>query len=412
MFQVLTIAWRSIWRSRRRTLINMSAVAFGLAFLLLGIGIMESFMNEAQNDLGNTGMGHVEIYAGDYRLRRDVREVIADPDAMVARLEAEAPEGSRCGWRVVVQGLASSAWGSRAVRVHGVDPAVEARLSRFMTSITDGEPLRAGDARGIVIGDGLAEKLRLEAGKKMLVMAQRVDGEVGAELFRVRGIFHSISPAVNDMQAFVVAGAARELLGIGEAAHQVIAQLPQAAASGPVAAAMQTGLGDGYEVLSFSELFPTLEVLQMYMDRIMLIVIFGIYLLVGLGVLNTMLMSVMERTREFGVMMAVGTRRGRLMALVLAEAFWTATIAVVVGLAVGVAASWAIGEYGLLDWRDQIGDGMDFAGSTISSVMRPELTVVKAIQASIIVWVLTLLVGLYPAWRVSRLLPADALRAH
>ncbi|MBN2359627.1 MAG: ABC transporter permease, partial [Deltaproteobacteria bacterium] len=340
MAQLLRIAWRSIWRSRRRTLINMSAVAFGLTFLLFGIGLLEAITNQASNDLGNTGSGHLEIFARDYRVRRDVRRAIADPDAVVAKLTAAAPPGARVGWRVVVQGLVSGAWGSRGARVYGVDPAVEAKLSNFIATPGAGQPLAADDQRGIVIGAGLARRLKLNVGDKVRVMAQRADGEVGAELFRVRGIFSAISPAVEDGQVYVAAAAAQRLLGQGNVAHQVLAQLPSAEQSAPLAAAIKSELGDGYEVLSFAELFPALQMMQQIMDKAMFIAIFVIYFLVGLGVLNTVLMSVLERTREFGVMLAVGTRRQRLVAQVVAESLWIATIAVAIGLACGGAVCW------------------------------------------------------------------------
>ncbi|MFC1611127.1 ABC transporter permease [Myxococcota bacterium] len=412
MVRILMISWRSIWRNRRRTLLNMSAVGFGLVLLLLSIGMVESYMNEAQNDLGNTGMGHIEIYAQGYRIKKDVRKTIAEPDALVAKLAARSPEGSRLGWRVVVQGLISTAWGSRGARIYGVDPSMESQLSKFFTDISAGETLQPNDTRGILLGEELAKRLKLKVKSKVRVMAQRADGEIGAELFRVRGIFHALSPTASNNQVFVVAAAAQQLLGIGDVAHQVIAQLPRAPLAEPLAADLRTELGDNLEVMSFGQLMPTLKLFQDYVDRFFFFMIFGIYFLVGLGVLNTMLMSVMERTREFGVMMAVGTRPRRLVGAILGEAFWIATISVFVGLVIGGTLTWATAEYGLIDWRGVIGkEAMDFGGSMISLLVRPQLSMGRAIQVSLIVWVLTLLFGMYPAWRVTRMQPADALRA-
>ncbi len=412
MLSILRISWRSLWRTRRRTLLNAGAVGFGLALLLFYSGILTGMMNDAQNDLGNTGMGHIEIYAKDYRSKKDARHLIADPERVARQLAAGAPPESHVGWRVLVQGLASSAWGSRGVRLLGVNPAQEAQLSHYFTTLREGEVLRADDPRGIVIGEGLAQRLKLKVKSKVRVMTQRVDGEMGAEMFRVRGIFRALSPAVGKSQAFVTADAARRLLGVDAGAHQVLAQLPRASLAGPLEKRVEAELGERYEVLSFAELFPALAQFERIISKVELISILAVYLLVGLGILNTMLMSVMERTREFGVMMAVGTRRWRLTALVLGEAFWIGAIGVALGSVAGVGITWACAEYGLLDWSESIGAGMDFAGSTMAMVIRPVLEPLPAVRAALVVWLLTLMVGFYPAWRVSRLCPADAVRAN
>jgi ABC-type lipoprotein release transport system permease subunit len=410
MVSLLRISWRNVWRSRRRTLISMSAVGFGLFILLFGLGILEAFFSDAQNEMGPTGRGHVEVNAPDYRIKRDVGKAIAEPDAVVAAILARAPEGSRAGWRVESRCLVSSAWGSRGVTLHGVEPDSERELTDFFSAVQQGAQLEAGDDRGIMVGVSLAKKLKLEVDSKLTLMAQRADGEVGAELFRVRGIFKALSPSASLSRVFITAKAARGMLGLGEVAHEIVVQLPKAALADPMAVQLKAEFGERLQVLSFAELYPGLKAMDEILDTFLFFIVFGIFFLVGLGILNTMLMSVMERTREWGVMMAVGTRPRRLVAMVVGETFWIATLSVVVGFVLGVLVNWSAAEHGWLDFT-AAGEGFDYMGTTINALFRPVLPLGKALQTTAMVWVLTVLFGLYPAWRASKLKPADALRA-
>ncbi|MFH1464200.1 MAG: FtsX-like permease family protein [Pseudomonadota bacterium] len=410
MVGLLRISWRNVWRSRRRTLISMSAVGFGLFVLLFGLALLDTLVGSAQNDLGPTGRGHVEITAKEFRLKGEVDRFLAEPDQIVAGLRQQAPEGARVGWRVVSRSLLNSPWGSRGVTVYGVQPEQEAQLSDFFTSVRDGEVLQAGDDRGVVIGAKLAQKLRLEVGDKLTLMAQGADAEVTTDLFRVRGVFTSISPHASANTVFVTATAAQRMLGLGPVAHEIVVQLPKASLAEPLTLRLRQELGEQAEVLSLAELNPGLGAMDEIIDTFMLFIAFVIFFLVGLGILNTMLMSVMERTREWGVMLALGTRPRRLVAMVAGEALWIASLSVVLGFALGLLVIWSAAELGWMDFS-AAGEGLDFMGTAVDMRLRPTLPMATALELSALVWTMTLAFGLYPAWRASRLRPADALRA-
>ena len=403
MKTIAKIAWRSIWRNRRRTLISMSAVGIGLVLVIFYSGVMAGVLGEATDQLDATGMGHVEITAPHWRARRQVGDSIANPAAVVARLGVHAEVGSR----IVARGLISSARGGEGVELFGVDWADEARLSTAVREIAHGE--RPQDDRGILIGDKLAERLHVALGGKVRVMVQRADGELGAELFRVRGIFHSISPALSRGRVFVSAPAARALLGVGDVAHQIVIQLDRAAASDPLAARMRAQLGPGYDVKSYGELLPQLRAIESYGDKVVWFAAAFVYLLVGLGILNTMLMSVLERTREFGVLRAIGTRPGRVVAQVLGESFWIATISVAVGLALGLALTWYGSHHALM--KISGGESIEYAGAVLRSGVKTKVSLHDALVAAALVYVMALGTAIYPAWRVARLPPVEALHA-
>ena len=410
MGTVLAMAWRSIWRNKRRTLFTMSAVGIGLFLIIVYAGLIAGMLRDMKDSMDNTGMGHVEVYAKDYKPKRKVTVSIQSPAALIERLPL--PPGSQVGARVVASGLATTAWGSRGVRVHGVDTAVEAQLSKYVSDIVDGEGLKAGDKRGVLVGERLAERLKLKLKSKLRLMVQRADGEMGAALLRVRGIYHSLSPAISQSQLVVNTEALAEIIGVEDVAHQIVVQLEKPDEAEALAAAIRSTLGDGYDVTTYGELVPMVKQMEAMFANVILILTLIVFFLVGLGILNTVLMSVLERTREFGVLMAIGTRPWRVVTIVLGESFWIATISVIVGMALGLWLNYYASTHPLFDWSAKLGESYEMGGTAMSTVMMSRFSIADALQAGGIVWFLTMLVGLYPAWRVSRLRPSDAIRAN
>ncbi len=166
--------------------------------------------------------------------------------------------------------------------------------------------------------------------------------------------------------------------------------------------------GQPVEVLTWGELLPILQRMEALMDNVAFFMAAFVYFLVGLGVLNTMLMSVLERTREFGVLMALGTRPGQIVKVVLAESFWIATVSVVVGAALGSLLSWYFGHEGFQVMQGS--EAMQLEGATISTLVKTRFNPKDVLQATSLVYVMALVVGLYPAMRITKLQPAEALR--
>lgn len=406
MSGALSLGWRNIWRNSRRTLINMSAIGIGLLLVVFYSGMVGGMMGEAKNQLDNAGMGHVEIFAKGYRPRRDVSAAMGDADGLRATLQL--PAGAEVGTRVLARGLATSARGNEAVQVLGVEWAAEPALSAHLRQVKVGALPAPDDEHGVLVGEQLAERLGLKVGSKLRLMVQRADAEMGADLFRVRGIFHSIAPSIGQRQVYVSQPAARALLGVEGASHQVVVQLTDPLQAEQVATQLKAALGEKYEVLTWGELLPVLKRMEALTNNVVFALAFFVYLLVGLGVLNTMLMSVLERTREFGVLMALGTRPSRVIKVVLAESFWIATLSVVVGAAVGALLTWHFSQSGLRIMGTT--ESFQLEGATIDALIKTRFSLADIFKASSFVYVMALVVGLYPASRITKLQPAEALR--
>lgn len=406
MSTILTLAWRSIWRNRRRTLISMCAIGIGLMLVLVYGGLMAGILGDAATQLDNSGMGHVEIYRNGWRPKHTLGQVIEDPKDVLAKVSV--PTGSELGYRVVSKGLATSAHGSEGVEILGVDFETEKALCAHVRDIVAGALPATEDLHGILIGERLAERLRVSIGGKVRLMAQRADGDVGLELFRVRGIFHAIAPTLSKRQVLVNAASAHELLGVS-GAHRIVIQLPRATDAVPVAEAAQKSLGADFEVVTYGQLVPILEKMEALTSNVVLVAALFVYALVGLGILNTAIMSIFERTREFGVMLSLGTRPRRLVLLVFAESFWIATLSVILGLAMGMSLTWYGSTHVLFDMSGS-GEAFEIGGAAMKTAMRTRFSLGDSVISAGLVYVMALVVGLYPAFAVSRLLPAEALR--
>jgi ABC-type lipoprotein release transport system permease subunit len=406
MTDILKLGWRNIWRNRRRTLISMSAIGVGLMLVVFYSGMVGGMLADAKNQLDNAGMGHIEIFARGYRPKRDVGTVMTDVPQWHENLAL--PVGAQVGTRSLARGLATSARGSEPVQVLGVDWSREKLLSAHLRQVTVGTLPAAGDDRGVVIGEQLAQRLALKVGSKLRVMVQRADSEMGADLYRVRGVFHSISPAIGQRQVYVSQAAARNLLGLGNAAHQVVIQLDDPMAADTLAPQLQAALGQRFEVRTWGELTPILKRMEALTNNVVFALALFVYLLVGLGVLNTMLMSVLERTREFGVLLSLGTRPARVIQVVLSESFWIGTLAVAFGALLGGLATWHFSRTGIRFLGAS--ESIQMEGAIISSLIKTRFSLPEIAKAAIFVYLMALVVGLYPALRITRLQPAEALR--
>lgn len=403
----LSLAWRNIWRNRRRTILSMSAIGIGLLLVIFYSGLIGGMLGEAKNQLDNAGLGHVEAYAKDFRPKRTVSVVMPDEAQWASKLKL--PPGSEWGTRVLSRGLATAPRGSEPIELWGVDWEREKLLTAHVRDVRQGALPAADDAHGVLVGEQLAERLQLKVGSKLRLMVVRADGEMGADLFRVRGVYHSIASAIGKRQVLVSQSAARELLGIDSGVHQLVVQLTDASQADALAASMQTALGPGFEVRSWATLFPVLVRMEALSNSVLYAVGFFVYLLVGLGVLNTMLMSVLERTREFGVLMALGTRPRRIVQLVLAESFWIATLSVVAGALIGALLTWHYSKTGINLYQGS-SESISMEGINLSSTFKTRFRPSEVLKAGAFVYLMALIVGLYPASRISKLQPTEALR--
>jgi len=406
------IAWRNLWRRKRRTLITGISIGFGVMLAVTFTGTGDYGYTNMINTSAIMGLGHVTIEPHGYnqtpsldkRLRKtgQIRErVLAMPgvnDAIV---------------RITGQAMFASASKTIGGMFMGIDPAQESpEQNLLIRSLVQGEVFSGKDSRGVVVGSKIAEKLNLRIGKKLVYTTTDVNGEIVSEIARVTGIFKT---GVNEVDGGMV------LLPI----NSVRTTLHYDAQDATLLAVIindQRYAERMRDTISLAEGDPQIEVLSwqqtqtemagiITMDRSgNYISQFLIGLLIAAGILNTLLMSVLERTREFGVMMAVGMSPRTLFMLVVVESLWLAIIGIIIGII--ITAPWyAYLYYVGLDFSGAIGEDYSAGGILVDPLIRIRLYKESIIAILSGVFSLTLLAGLYPAWRAGRIPPVESLKA-
>ncbi len=354
--------------------------------------------------------GHVVVQAEGYQAEKDSELVLHGADAIGRRLAERFPDATVAP-RMFLGGLLTSPTGSVGAALSGVDATAEAAVQDLDDKVVDGQWLDDDD-RGILIGTKMAESLGVTVGDKVVWMGQYGDNpDMTSRLFRVKGMFRTGSAELDGFVAMVPIAATRDLFGAADVAHQVTVHLPdanraRAATDGARALLADT---DGLEILSWSEALPELYAL-IQLDRmsgdVMMVILLVI---VGMGVLNTVLMSALERTREFGVMLAIGMKPRTIASVILLEGLVLGVVGSLLGLVAGVAVGLPLVEYGL-DYSSMMGsDTMETGGIAISTLVFGQFHPWRMGLYTVGAALMTALAALYPAVHVARLKPVDAM---
>lgn len=402
---LLKLAARNLFRHLRRTLITAFAIAGGLSLMVLSITLSNGVYVEMLDQGITKQAGHVVVQHIGWQDERERNQVVENaPDVEAALLEA-APEG-RVLSRTFLAGLLTSTTNAVGASVGGVQPSAEVEVTDWDEKVTTGEWLADDDDRGIVLGAGLAQSLGVELGDKVVLMVQG-DEDMESRLFRVRGIMETGSTDMDGFLAMAHIDATRELLPGADSAHQVSLHLE---VDKSVQLAGMVSPPDGSEVLTWKEALPDL-VAYIQLDRSSNdFFMFIIGLIVTIGVLNTVLMSVMERFREFGVMLAVGMTPGRLFALVVTEGILLGVLGTILGVLGGAAIAYPLVTSGL-DYSAMLGgENVDIEGVTVSMLIYGIYDWPRVAQYAVAAVFLTFASTLYPAIKASRLLPVEAMR--
>ncbi|MCP4631151.1 MAG: ABC transporter permease [bacterium] len=405
------MAWRNIWRNTRRTILTICAIAFAGLLLVF----MMSFQFGSYETMINTSVkihtGHLQIQAGDYQEKKDIRLVVAPPEKLAAILE-RIPQVESYTFRGQAFSLISSEERTYGVLVTGIDPAREATVSRLKSLIRKGDYLTGDDSNQALVGSILARNLRVDVGDELTVLGQGRDGSIAATVVKIKGVFSSGIDDFDRASLHIPLKTFQAVYSMQGAIHEVVAIAASLADVDNIKAAIKSAIPGvkskkPLTVLDWNELMPGLRQ-SIEMDLISgLIFYLFLVLVVAFSILNTFLMAIFERTRELGVLMAIGTTPGRLTKVLLIESMTLA--------AIGIAAGIIIGSLITLYFQAH---GIDFSGASellsqfgITGRMYPKLSLLSATSGPLAVLAITFLAALYPALKVQRMHPLEAMRA-
>lgn len=406
---LLRLALRNLRRNLRRTLITAAAIGGGLALVLVAVNMNEGSYKAMMDTAISAQAGHVVVQAQGYQADPDPLDLVDDAEAVAATARALNP-AARVVLRSRVAGLLTSPNNAVGAGLLAIQPTAEATVTDTHTKLSAGEWLRDDDDRGVVLGAELARRLKVDVGDKVVLMAQGED-EVSSRMLRVRGLLRTGAVEVDAGLAVTTLACAQAFLERPGTANQVSVHLPTTEGADAAAGALAAALGrPELEVLDWARAVP--EIVEFIRaDRVNNIVTMGIIgLIVAIGVLNTVLMSVMERIREFGVMLALGLPPRHIAGLIVLEGTLLGFGAALAGLALGAALSWPLVRYGL-DYSEMLGsESFETAGVVLSSTLYATYDLPGMAGWTLAAWAMTVLATLWPAWTAARLAPVDAMR--
>lgn len=435
-WQILTatlvrMAWRNLWRNRKRTLITLSSIAIGFALAVLFIGIGDGSHNSMIRNAIQLGEGHITIQPKNYQAAPSNHLFIHDGKQLQQTVDALHIPGKVMP-RITIQTLASTANNSVGAGLLGIEVEGKTQLDpmadKLKPTLVKGHWLQPDDQRGVVIGTGMARKLKARVGSKIVLMAGKKGGDSQAYLAKVRGIFHAPLDEMNDFFIVSHLSFARQfLLGEGgKASSQPITRMaifldnpdtqdewkqklkPLVQKNFPADSSADEKASTPI-VLDWEEMMPQLIQFIALDNAGNYVFLIFILIMVVFGILNTVLMSVLERTREFGLLRALGMNRRHLLLLVLFESLLLSFLAIIVGWIMGGLTQLWFSHHGI-DFSAFMEGGTNLMGTMMDPVVYTELSWDRVKQLTAIVFVTTLFTGIYPAVKAAKVTPVEALR--
>ena len=416
LFMLMVLAWRNLWRHRKRTVITLSSIAIGFGLAVLSIGIGDGSHNSLIRNAIKLGEGHLTIQQRGYIEAPANHKYLADGLTLSQQLAAlNLPANIEP--RISLQVLSSTANNSVGAALEGLSSLNDPRVEMLQPLLMKGEWLKPGDKRGVIIGEGMARKLKTKIGSKVVLMAGKKGGDSQAQLGRVRGIFDSKVTEMDDYLILSNIEFARTFL-VGEGADenkQPVTRIAIFLDDPDTLAHWKDKIkpvvdSDNVITMDWQEMMPQLVQFIIIDDAGNYVFLILILIMVVFGVLNTVLMSVLERTREFGLLRALGLSRRSLLMLVFCESLLLGLLAIVFGWAVGGSIHLYFAHYGI-DFTSLMGEGANvMMGAVMDPIIYTELSWDRVTQLTSIIFSVTLASGIYPAIKAARVTPVEALR--
>ena len=417
---IVTLALRSLRRNVRRTVLTSVSLTIGGAVLIFAL-ILGDGTHEQWIDSGvRTGSGHVTIEHPEFRLSRQIEDRLpanARPAVMAALESPEIAERVTSVFtRLTVSGLASSAAGARPAQILGVDPVAEAALSSLDEQCVEGRYLATDDRLAAYVGAGLVDSLELRLGSRLVLTAQDAKKEVAGQLVRVVGIFQSGVSELDNNVIHIPIETAGEWLDAGHdvtsvglmvdvstAVPAILRDLRQALAE-PIASGDAT-------VTGWREAMPALRDAVLVDEWGAYLIFVVLFVIIGFSIVNTVLMSVLHRNREFGVLQALGLTPRQTGAVVLVEGLLLTVVSGLVGVGLGVVVIWFTMGDGL-DLSQVVGglENMQFSGVAIDPVIYPQFRTSRLFQSAGWIILIGTVASIYPAMRAATIDVAESMK--
>ena len=398
---IAPLAWRNIWRNPRRTIITLIVVSVGLFSILLFAAIMQAWAQSSRDRTLTLLTGNAQIHAPGFLDDPTISHLMPAPSPALKQA-LDTPQITTWAPRLLVPAVIQSEYRSVPATLAAVEPAREQRLSTIPGGITQGQYLQSADSPQIILGKHLAQRLKTRPGKRVIVLAQSADGTLAEQSFRVGGLYAG-DIEIQKQYAFAGLQTAGAMLKTDGRLSEIALRLPPDAQIQNTLDKLRAAAPD-LDIRSWKQLSPLASAIDDMMGFVVYLWLWVMFLLMGFGIVNTQLMAVFERVREFGLLQALGMRPGSVLAIVALESAILVGIGVIIGIIGAVLAVRAMaGGIDLSFFAE--GAAMIGAGQT----MYPTLSAPEILRLSAIVYGLGVIVALWPAYKAAKSSPVEAM---
>ncbi len=407
MFTFIKIAWRNIIRNKKRSSITLSAVGFGLGALIFIWAFVDGVHEQMIENYTSLISGHIQIHTEGFHQKEQLETYIEQPENIKKSLRSN-PSILSFTQRIKAAGLVSSSEHSAGVYILGIDPRHENKVSTMYKKVKKGAFLQEDSDKEIVLGATLAKNLNVGLEEKLVIMSQALDGSIAAGAFHVKGLLDTGAEEIDKGVVIITHKAAEELFVMHDKTSEIAIRLKDVEEAKHVSSLIHQELNlSDLEVLPWQKISTALEQWIEFDNGFIYLIVIVVMVVVATGILNTVLMGVLERTREFGILIALGTKRKQILAMVAWESLFLGIIGSFSGAMLGIILTIYFAKTGI--------NLSMFAGALSSSYLNPYIYPVSEkehVTISIaLVLTVSVLVSIYPAWHAANLKPVEAIRS-
>jgi ABC-type lipoprotein release transport system permease subunit len=404
----LKLAWRNLMRNRVRSIVTLVAVSLSLALVQTYHNFTQGVYAHMVETGVRSGTGHTAIYKKHYLDNHDAAICFEPKELMTALSGIQGVDAVLP--RLYFSGLAQSSRESRNIQIMGVDLAKERTVNPYLRKLPEDIFTSSWKTREVLVGKGLLQELKIGVGRKMVITMQTRGGELVSELFTVGGVLQTGIREIDDALVILESHRAASMAGVPAHVHEIAVVLEDAGMSRKIYPRIEKRLSHrpDLEAVTWEKAMPNLFNALRWDYVSVKVLSYVVLLIVTIGVVNTLLMSVTERFREFGMLRAIGTSPVRLCRMILLEALLLGAISMAVGTAVSSLATGYLAHYGF-DLRRFIPANLEFGGVVFSALLYARWDFLWMTQSGIYIVALCLMASLYPALKAARATPVEAL---
>lgn len=403
MIQTIKMAWRDLGRNRRRSFFSSLALGIGLSLLLLIASVLNGEMHGSMDTSINLQTGHLQVQAKTYsvdKMSLKWQDLVEAPAQIAQQISTLEPVKAATP-RLFISGIVGVGEQSAGVRVFGVD-TTSAANAPFKDGMVAGTYINNDDHDGVLMGNELAKKLGLKAGDTFNLLVNTSNGDVDEQKFTVRGIYNTRTPPFDEATLLMPLAKAQAISGAGDRASTIFVLLKDRDQTDAVANALQAN--SQYQVKTYAQLNDVLVQTEALSRSYMIILYLIVLAITATVIVNTLIMAVFERTREIGILTAIGMKGRRVMAMFFTESAMLAAGGILMGLIIGGIMVWYFTNYGFF-----VGN-MGVDGIMLGEVIYARITLNDVVSLSLLTLIVTLVAALYPALLAARMEPVVALR--